>query len=211
MDAATLQDRIYSGYGKAALRIGTSYEIFRSSTAIDPLSSGNSQGPILVGVDQNYKYVSPAKYGDETWQILADGRSLMTFDYLVGTATYFICSMQDLLPILVNQCNRMLTISRPFEENGGGYTGYSGYLPSTSTVLMQNCPATVLENSKGDPNSAKLPTSSKTPYFRIYIPFFGVDLKIGDIVQNELGERFVITSNEKTDMGWRLIAGTLGT
>lgn len=211
MDAALLQDRIYSGYAKAALRIGTSHDIYRATTAINPIDQSNLVGNLLVGIDQNYTYEKPEKYTDQTWQILADGRLLQTFDYLVGARTYFICSMSALLPILVNECNRTVTIARPYEANSGGYTGYSGYLPSTATILMQNCPATILEGTKGEASPVGLPTSVKMPYLKMFLPFLGnVNLKIGDIVEDEFNQRYAITSNERTDMGWRLMIGNVG-
>src|ERR1017187_784096 len=147
MDAATLQQRIWSGYAKAAIRIGYTFAIYRSATAINPLDSGNLIGTTFCGIDKNYTYKNPAKYGDKQYQLLIDGTQVLPFDYLVGqdiTATYFICSMFPLVPILGMACNHTITITRPTSVDGAGFTGYSAYLPGDATLLMQSIPASVL-------------------------------------------------------------------
>lgn len=213
MDAATLQTRIYGGYAKAAQRIGESYSVYRSISAINPLDSGYLYSNVLASFNVDWAYSKANKFGNALWQLIADGTPLQVFDYLVSEqSTFYVAAMQSLLPMLAIETNRTLTIKRPTQPTGKGSVGYGGYQDSTATLLMQNCPASVLEGTKGETSTAKLPSDTKMPWWRVLMPFLGgVILETGDIIVDDLGARSIISSVECTDMGYRLTTGELGT
>jgi len=211
MNGDRLQQLVYKGYSKAAMRIGFEHGIYRSATAINPINPSNLQGTTLVSANVSWEYMRANKYGNAVWQLVADGRELQRFDYLVGSSTYFVAGMQPLLPILGVECNKIVTVKRPYQQPGKGYQGYSGNTAATEETLMQNCPASILENSNGESSPAKIPGDTKMPWMRCLLPYLGgVIIKTGDIVIDEIGTRYVISGDELTDLGWRLTIQEVG-
>lgn len=208
-NAASIQAKIYSGYGKAAKRLGTEYTIYRASDAINPTQDGNNVGTILASFNANWAYNTANKYGTSLWQLVADGRQLQVFDYLAGTKDFFIAGMQSLLPILAVECNRTLTVTRPGQDTdpGKGIVGYGGSDAANSPILMQNCPASVLQGTRGDRNPLQLPLDTKSPFYQILLPALpGASLRVSDKIIDDRGVTMSISSAELTDLGWRLVA-----
>lgn len=211
-NSARIQDRIYYGYGKGAARLGTTYTIYRSPNAINPIQDANIIGTLLLSANVSWTYSQANKYGNAVWQLLVDGRELQPFDYLMGKQTFFVAGMQSLLPILGVDCNRTLTIKRPTQPTGTGkgIVGYSGYDPATATTLMENCPASVLSDSRGETNPNKLPLDTKVPRLKVLLPALpGISLRIGDIILDDRGVHSAISGVELTELGWRLNIGSV--
>jgi hypothetical protein len=215
VDFARIQQKIYKGYGKAAIRLGTSHAIYRSTDGNNPIKIGNFLFNQLVGIDQDYTYKKAKKYGDPTWQFLPENALLLqNFDYMVNQGnTYFIIDVMPtdrLNPILCVECNTIITVTRPTQPTGTGAVGYGGYLPATATTLLTSCPASVLEGTKGETNTLKLPLDTRSPYYKILLPYLGgIQLRISDLVSLPNGNRLVISSVELTGLGWRLQAGSV--
>lgn len=212
MDGATLQAKVYTGYAKAALRLGLSFNHYRSSSAINPISGSYLLGSILMSANINWAYDKASKYGNAIFQLLLDGNLTQVGDYLIGAkSTFFIAAMQPLLPILGVQCNQVFTIKRPTQPTGVGQVGYGGYQDSTATIIYEGCPACVLEGTKGEANQFNLPNDIRMPWWKILMPYLGgIKLLTGDIITDANGLQYELSSCELTDMGWRLTATQLG-
>lgn len=210
MDAATLQNRIYKGYAKAALRIGYVTDQYRPSSANDPLAIGNKLASFNASFNaEDMKYGKPNKYGNPVWYGLFDGSLTQVGDYLTNShdGTYFIAAQQTNLPILVVQCNRTINVRRPQQQTGIGAVGYGGDTTANETSLMQSWPASVLQGSKGEKSETNLPGDVKNAWWSILLPHYsGVTLRADDIITDDLAHRYVISSAELTDLGWRLTA-----
>jgi hypothetical protein len=207
MDGLKLQDKIHIGYGKAAKRIGFDYQQFRATSAYNPLTSTALQ-TLSASFTTNFKYSAPNKYGQATWLGLFDGRSFEPGDFLVGhQGTFFIAAMQDTLPIYCVQTNRVVSVLRVGMDAGVGLGGWASDTPANEAILMQGWPASVLQGTKGESNPTNLPGDVRTPWWLILMPAWpGVVLRTSDIVRDELGRKYVISSAELTDMGWRITA-----
>lgn len=207
MDGATLQAKIYKGYGQAAKRIGFSYQQFRATSANNPLATMALQS-LPCSFTTNFDYSAPNKYGQATWLGLFDATSVQPGDFLVGhQGTYFVAAMQDTLPIYCVQCNRTVNVLRVSMDSGVGQIGYGGDTADTEQVLMSGWPASVLQGTKGERNEAGVPGDTRTPWWAILMPAWdGVTLRTSDIITDELGRRYVVSSAELTDMGWRITA-----
>lgn len=206
MDAATLQARIYAGYGKAALRIGPAYSHYRPSSANNPIASGNLLGTLNASLNaQDMAYGKPNVYGKPLWYCLVDGTKTRVGDYLVGPdRTVFIAAMQQALPILAVECNRTLTIYRPAQQTAVGAVGYGGNTGAGETALMTGWPASVLQGTKGENGGVGLPGDVRLPWWAILMPAFpGVSIRAFDVISDDLNNRYVISSAEQTDLGWR--------
>ena len=207
MDGATIQARIWRGNDKAAQYIGSSFEQYRPSTnSVSAPLSASLQTLMASFNAEDMTYRRPAKYGKPLWYCMADGSQLAVGDYLVGDDTYFIAAMQDLLPILAVKCNRTVSVLRA-ETAGVGDVGYSGDVTANETTLMSGWPASVLEGTKGEQNPADLPIDMRMPWWVVLLPAWsGLTLLTGDIITDDIGHRYVVSSPELTDLGWRLTA-----
>ncbi len=218
-NVVTIQNKVYYGYSKAAAKLGLTFNQYRSSSAINPIQSGNFLRTILASNSVNWAYDKANKYGNAIWNCLIDGRLTQVGDYIVGTRdTFFIAAMQSIMPILAVECNRTITITRTIQlgdQQAGttpttGYVGYVGRNINNSNsekIIMQNIPCSILEGSRGQFNKVGLPTDTKMPEWKILLPRLGgVLVGTGDFILDDLGGRYTVISDEDTDFGWRLTA-----
>lgn len=210
MNGATLQGKIYGGYAKAALRIGLPFAQYRPAGANNPTQGAPRNAALLASFNaEDMKYGRPNKYGKPTWYCIADGTQLAVFDYLVGaSSTYFIAAMQPLLPILAVECNRVVSVTRPsLQTQVGAVTNYEGTTAANETPLMAGWPASVLQGTKGEKSEVALPGDVRNAWWAILLPYTaGVVLRSGDLIADDLQRRYVISSAELTDLGWRITA-----
>lgn len=213
MNEATLQAKIYAGYASAALRIGSTVSVYRPSVsetpAANPISSGNVVASILAAFNaEDMTFTKPRAYGKATWYCVADGTQTEVGDYLVGSAgTFFVAAMQPLLPILTVLCNRTVNVFRPQTQTSAGVNPYGGTTFANQVELMTQFPASILKGGKGEKEGAVLPGDVRLPSWIILMPAIeGVMFLVADIVTDDLGRQYVISSPELTELGWRLEA-----
>lgn len=210
MDGVTLQTRIYAGYAKAALRIGLSFSQYRPTAATSPISAPYLLRTMLASFNaMDFKYGRSPLYGKPTRYCLADGALLAPGDYLIGNGfTYFIAAMQPLLPILAVECNRTVTAYRPQQQVGVGAVGYGGNTAANETVLASGFPASILQGTKGEHGDTKLPGDVRNPWWLVLLPNIpgGVQLRTDDVLVDNDGCRYTVSSAEQTSFGWRITA-----
>lgn len=209
MDGDKIQLKMYKGYAKAARVVGTTYAHFRPSSASNPMDAANQLADIKMTLNAcDMKYSKPNVYGKSTWYGIFDGTVAQPFDYFNGVeGVFFVAAMQQLLPILMVSCNRVITIARPSMESGPGAIGYGGDTKAGEENLMVGWPASVLQGSKGEKNDVGLPGDTKNPWFTVLVPSWdGVLLRTSDIITDDIGGRYRVSSAELTDLGWRLTA-----
>lgn len=223
-NVAYIQNKIYYGYGKAAIRLGLTFNVYHSISPLNPIALPNLLGTIQSSFNQNWAYDKANKYGNNVWQMVADGRAapdaigFVVGDYLTGfdqdgnDLYYFVIGKQSLMPILAVSCNAFVQIERATQDLSPGFNGgYSGYLPGTSTVLATNLPVSILNSNIGRDNQMKMPTDTLLPRWVMLMPNLGgVIFKNRDIVIDGKGTRYVLASAELTDLGWRCGLDTLG-
>ncbi len=206
-DGTSIQAKIYHGYAKAAQKLGLSYGHYRPLTANDPITDPNQLATLSASFCPDGSYRKPSAYGKPLWQCLADGSQLQVGDYLAGGSTFFIAAMQPLLPIIAVECNRVVTVSRPGPADFVGSGPYGASTPGTEVKLMTGWPASVLQGTKGEKNDVNLPGDVRLPWWAILMPQFAdVVIETSDILTDDLGRRYIVSSAELTDLGWRMTA-----
>lgn len=212
-DVFKIQAKIYYGYNKAAVRLGKTFDIYRSATFFDPLNIANKIGSIHASFNVAWSYEKANSYGNAVWQTLVDGRVVFQYDYLVGVdGTWFINSEQTILPILSVECRKIVNIARPTQNTGPGYGGYAGYRPDTAIPLGTNVPVSILLTGGSRGNKVGLPTETAQPTWKILMPALdGTIFRNGDVFIDDANFRYAIIDAEKTNLGWRFIAVELGT
>lgn len=211
MDATILQNRIYAGYGKAALRVGQDYSVYRPQSALlDAISPVNLIETIKASFNaQDMAYTKPNKFGQSLWYGIFDGRLVQVGDYLVGAGgTYFVAGMQETLPILVVQANCIVSIAFSTLGTGTGGIGYDGVNGASMTRVLTNRPASILQGGGGQ--RVDLPSDVKNPQWNIIIPHIaGLYIDTGYVMTDDLGRDYAVQSAELTDLGWRINASEI--
>ena len=212
MDGATIQAKIYAGRGKAALRMGRDCSVYRPLTAAAPL--GNLAATIKAAFNSgNSNYKAPNLPGDALWFADLDGRITQPGDYLIRVFdgdTFFIANQQELLPIVVVECNRQLKITREVPVAAVGAVGYSGMQPAQETDVLGTTgalwPCSILLGGRSQA-ALNLPADVRQSGWRIMLPpSVPISIKAGDIATDDLGRRYAIEAAEQTDFGWRINA-----
>ena len=209
MDGATLQKRVYRGYSIAAPKIGLPNDLYRAINPLNPITMANKVATLPVSYNaEDMKYGKPNKYGKSTWYAILDGAQTKVFDYLKGPqGTFFIAAQQAILPILAVECNRILNVYRPQQETGIGAQPYGGDLAGNETALMIQWPASVLQGTKGEKSESALPGDVRMAWWQILMPYYaGVNIRSDDIITDDLNRRYVLSSVELTDLGYRITA-----
>lgn len=210
MDAATLQAKVYSGYNKAALRIGKVAAVFHPADPLTPITT--STVSVNAAFTQDFNFSKPNKYGNACWWCVADGSRFAVGDYLRNAdGTWFVAGKQHLLPILVVECNTTISVFRVTHDTANGAIGYGGDVAANETTLMAGWPASVLQGTKGEKNPADLPQDERQSRWIILLPYYpGIVINADDIVTDNLNRRYIISGPELTDLGWRLTASLQG-
>jgi hypothetical protein len=209
MDGATIQAKVYNGYAMAAARVGTAYAQFRPTGAANPTAAGNQIATIQAAFDATaYKFTTPNLFGKPVWYGLFDGRVALAGDYFIGLyGTYYVAGLEPLLPIVCVSCNRTITVARPFSPSGIGAQPYGGDIRSQAVAVMTAWPASVLQGTKGEKGDAQLPGDTRMPWMQILLPAWaGTDILTNDIITDDHARRYIVSSAELTDLGWRLVA-----
>jgi hypothetical protein len=76
MTPEQIQQKIFYGYAKAALKLGATFNIYRSSTPITPIASGNLIGTTQMTASQTWDYMKANRYGNAVWNACLNAQSV---------------------------------------------------------------------------------------------------------------------------------------
>lgn len=205
MDGTALQLLVNRGYAICGGKIGLPFAQYRPLDVMNPLANLLGTVPASFNAtDMTYK--KPNSYGKPVWYALVDAATTLNGDYFIGNGyTFFIASLQPLLPIQAVNCDHVVTIYRPQQQTGVGALGYGGNTRENQTAIAANYPAAIIINTKAETGIVKLPGDVRAAWWNLYIPALpgGVLIKNYDVVIDENGNRYAISAAELTEMGWR--------
>jgi hypothetical protein len=214
VDAQRINDRIHAGRGKAALRIGFVYRVYRPNAVESPFS--NYITAVHAGFNAaDNAYLKPNQFGKPILFADLDGRLTRAGDYLVREDTegrddiYFIAAQQSLLPIIAIDCPRKLYIERqPCGGSSVGVTNYSGQADPTPVLGNKDTPwpASIVIGGRVQASTG-LPGGVREAAWSVLLPpSVPCVIESGDILIDDMKRRMATESAELTDLGWRLIA-----
>jgi hypothetical protein len=206
-----IAQKIWTGYAKAAQRLGPIFTIYRPNSATQPLQPSSVIATLPASFSVDPKFVRPQDYGNARWTCLVDGNITRPGDYLSGSeGTWFIAQQHIMLPISAVLCNRTADLHRAAQQTGTGINGYGGNTYATEQILLQGWPMSILKAPYGAPTELKLPGDTVEPKWNILVPLlnpvFGVTFQTRDIVEDDLSRRFFVELAELTELGWRVSA-----
>ena len=214
MTGSTVQQYVNAGYAKAASKIGNTYSQYRPSSATGAaISSANLVTSTLAAYfdpQVNFPANNPRQYGKAALKAVIDPTAVQPGDYLVGPErTYFVASIQDLMPVLVVYTNETVSIERSASNANVGSLPYGGERPSLMTPVLGVWPASVLLKSKKEKNPTGLGSDVPQTEMEILLPYAsGVSpvIEPADLLTLSTGIRYAIDNVELTDLGYRLRA-----
>lgn len=75
MTPEQIQQKILYGYAKAAQHLGATYDLYRSTTPINPIQSGNLIGTIQMSPSVDWEYMRALSYGKAEFNACIDAQS----------------------------------------------------------------------------------------------------------------------------------------
>jgi hypothetical protein len=182
---------------------------YRPSGSGDPLETSNRYLRLPVAfMPISGGYGRPNAYGSALWVGTYDTSQTRPGDYLVqDSGTWFIASQDRFLPSLCVETNRTVALLRPQAPTAMGANGYAGLTTATMVALTGSWPASILGLSTSGRSTADLPTDQSTAYWTVLLPRIPtMELRLSDLVVDDLGRTGVIVCAESSRLGWRLTA-----
>lgn len=220
MDGAQLQDLISRGMGVAARRAGVVCDAYRPSDAFHPLVPTNRYLQLTAAFNaEDPGFQRASAYGRPVWYGVFDSAYTRPGDYLAerdGTRVWFIAMQPWLLPIVCVLTNRVVSFARPAAPMLPGINSYGGVLRANLVPLLVDWPASVLAGGSGEREPAELSSDVRLGGYSVLLPAmprlmpareetFLTTLRTGDLMTDDLGRSYVVSSSELSEMGWRLL------
>lgn len=203
-----IQDRVQWGLNRAAQVAGEQADAYRPRGYYAPLSAENRymRLPALF-TGMRGKFERPLEFGSSLCHGIFDSAYTQAGDYLIqGGATWFIASQEPLLPVLCVRTNCIVSLYRPGCETYTDSDAYGGVVRDERVALVQGWPASVLGTADGGRSAAELPGDRGVSQWIVILPrSVEVMLQPADLMQDDLGRSGVVSSVEKSDLGWRLL------
>jgi hypothetical protein len=200
MDVLGLQDRINKGMGVAARRVGRRFALYRPDGSAFPLDPKRRKLD-LAAVFLPGSSSGIVNYGHILWRGIFDASYCRPGDYLVGEfETYFVAIKQLGYPVQCVLANRVVSIVRSSPAAQGGY---SGFFATPGIVVLHEWPASLLES--GGHAEADGLAQTRFGGWSLLLPPTDLRPQIADVVNDDLGGVYTVSSAEQSLLGWRLV------
>ena len=205
MDAVRLRDIISRGMGNAARVIGSDYDVFRTRSPRDPLSSGNRIMRLPVILDNGASGHRRARGFERVLRATFDGIAIRSGDYLRGPrGTLFVAALPPMERALCVLTNKVVDVLRPGGPDGVGLNGYGGLIEATLETVLAGWP--VQMTTTGTAGQGALPGDGGRSVCSFLFPVTPVAIKASDLLQDEAGARYVVRTCDGSEMGWHVAA-----
>ena len=213
MDGATLRAKVWAGYGKAAKRVGFSYQAYRPALTGSPIDPGNLLPPLMASFTvhaSGFNFDRPPDHRDTVMHGLFDATGYLPGDYLIGQqGTFFIAGDEPSMPIICIRCSSVVTLSTPSAGAGAacGLGPYSGNNSANEAVFATGWPAAInIAGSGRGRQSAGLPMDQGVRTFELFLPPLPqCATRVGMIVTDDLSQRYVVSAIDPSPYGERAL------
>ncbi len=103
---------------------------------------------------------------------------------------------------------RIVSVLRPAGPAGFGVQAYGGVEIAEATPLLSDWPASMIEGGHGGGAryAGDLPADVRLAAFTLLLPTLpGIVPRVEDLVTDDLGRNFVVSSAELSELGWRFV------
>ncbi len=214
VNAASVQNKINFGFIKTAKVIGDTYNWYRPAQAITPIGASSLLGTALAQFAQDpfFVFYKPADFpvAHRWYGTFSIQDTLQAFDYFVGHGgTFYNLDIERFVAVECIWCNRTVTVARPAENLIlGTDPNYGGESVEFPEIILQGWPVSLRllgSGMKMRGTDLNLPSDAPLGGYQMFIPpLAGAMLQYNDIVTDDLGRRYVISSLETSPLGWRV-------
>jgi hypothetical protein len=203
-----IQDRFQWGLNRAAQVAGEEADAYRPRGHCAPLSAENRymRLPALF-TGMRGRFERPLEFGTALCQGIFDASYTQAGDYLVqGNAIWFIASQDPLLPVLCVRANSVVSFYRPEYGTDIDVDAYGGIVSDELIPLADGWPASVLGTTEGGRSAAELPGDKGVSQWIVILPrSVEIMFQPADLMRDDLGRSGIVSSAERSDLGWRLL------
>lgn len=197
-----IQQKINHGFAKAASKLGTPFMQYRPQDNTTVIVEDNIVGELYVAYDKsaNFNFLQPLDYNVASYYVLMDLTNVQIGDYLwnYDDRIFFVANIEPLKPAQVILCNiPSLSIYRPSGSTTNGYGGNTN-----PQLLLSGWPACMVPGTKGESNEAKTPGSVRAFWNNLMLPSTQVAIEPYDLVIDDTERRFIVSNNQKSQMGY---------
>ena len=208
-NAASIQQKINYGVGKAGNILGFTYQWYRPNPAGPAIQTSNLRGTVNVFITPTPTLVpGPTGSGKPDRYAAFDPTLFLAGDYLVGPETYFIGEYLALTGIShLFLCNETFLLGR--REEGAVGRGYVAGGQQNNTPIATGFPGWVKANDRKQPTRLDLPGEVPMPTVNILLPAsISEQILRGDqlITSDTVRARWTVQSADLTPNGWSIIA-----
>ncbi len=210
MNGALLQDRLSRGMGVAALMIGSQYDLLRPVGPRGPVRPERRVLRLPAVFDGgNPGYARPRGY-ERALRGAFDSAYVAVGDYFVGPrGTLFTAMLPSLARPICVLTNAIVDVLRPVGPSVAGLSPYGGVGASDALMLLlQGWPVQLLASAKG--RVGELPGDGVLAGFGIVLPVVPLGLRVGDVIVDQTGRRFVAGAVDQSELGWMITARLVG-
>ncbi|MDR6511466.1 hypothetical protein J2792_002338 [Novosphingobium capsulatum] len=107
---------------------------------------------------------------------------------------------------------RTVAFHRPAGQTKGGRIGYGGQTQANETVVATGIPASIQERKEGIRKPTGLPSDGRQPEWWVFISrpkLANGTLKVGDVMIDDLGNRYQVLAPYWDSLGYRLTCALL--
>ena len=201
MDGSVLKDKVSRGMGRAAIKLGSPFSVFRPTGSSQPCSTRNRVIRLSAHMSIGGKAsISPGSADLLFWQGVFDTSYTQEGDYLVGEGkTFFIAFQPDNQPAQCVLTNRVISITRELVTDLGGYAGLSA---STASLVLSSWPASLLRSAGHASTGTK--ASTELGSFLLLLPEIPINPEPGDVISDDLSQTYVVTGAQHSMLGWSI-------
>ncbi len=209
MDPWTIQDRMCRGMGSAARVLGETYDLFRHRGPWRPMAPENRimQLPVMFdGGDPGYR--RPRGY-ERALRATFDSIAVKVGDYMRGPrGVLFVAALPSMLRPLCVLTTVAFDVLRPGGAATAGLNEYGGVSEDVLATVLTGWPGQMLAGGGSRPGV--LPAEGGQAGFSVLLPPTPVAIQGSDLLQDEVGQRFLVRSAEASELGWKLLVQQTG-
>ena len=201
MDGTALQDKVSRGLGRAALKLGVPFTVYRPTGPLPPCNSQNKVITLFAQMTHGRSGSNPpTTLATPFWSGVYDTSYTDPGDYLVGrNATFFVAAQPDNQPAQCVLTNSLVSLTRQIVPS---VAGYAGLTTTTGTVILEAWPASLLRSAAHGASSSK--SLGELGGFLLLLPQLPIVPKPGDLIADDLDNTYVVTSSQSSISGWCL-------
>ena len=212
MSGASFESLYDLGYAICGSILGKPYAQYRPNGSGNPISINNLVASVNVYLttDPNLMGKTQLQFGKAVWYGAFDRATINVGDYLIGPiGTFFVSATTYPGATSLVQCNHKLTLTRlPETVTPGAQSSYGGDVLAQEQTILSAWPVSMLiAGTKATPGTMQLPNDGKMGTIQAILPAsVPVALFYNDILTDENGDRYSVSSAELSALGWRLNA-----